>query len=121
MASQQSGAGPRPTRAGADGPVHTQPGAPPRAAREALGERPTDARKLEAWNQGVAEIHSYRQRQGVTDPKLPIGAEPKDPAARADFTRTQQAIRAAQRRLELGREPRMERGLETERDLSMGR
>ncbi|MGH2982038.1 MAG: AAA family ATPase, partial [Solirubrobacterales bacterium] len=41
--------------------------APTRFVREALGERPSDARKLEAWNDGVKEIYGYRQRHQVTD------------------------------------------------------
>ncbi len=89
--------------------------------RKTLGERPTDARKLEAWNQGLAEIHSYRQRHGISDHKRPLGAEPKEPAARADYARAQQAIRASQRRLDLGRKLGMERSLGIEHGLSIDR
>jgi AAA domain len=89
--------------------------------REALGERPTDVRRREAWNDGVREIYAYRQRHEVTDPKRPLSAEPKEPAARADFARTQQAIREAQRRLELSGEVRLDRGIGIERGLSIER
>jgi conjugative relaxase-like TrwC/TraI family protein len=92
-----------------------------RFVRETLGERPTDARGLEAWNDGVKEIHSYRQRHGVTDSEQPLGTQARDAAARADFTRAQLAIREAQRRLELGRELGIERGLGIEHGLSIDR
>ncbi len=89
--------------------------------REALGERPTDARKLEAWNEGAETIHSYRQRNGVRDPRRALGVQPKEPSARADHARAQQAIRQAQRRLELGRQLGMERSIGIERGISIGR
>lgn len=89
--------------------------------RETLGERPAEARKLEAWNQGVHEIHAYRQRHGVRDPQRVLGAQPKDPVARADYAGAQQAIRGVQRRLELGHELGMERGLGIERGISIER
>jgi conjugative relaxase-like TrwC/TraI family protein len=92
---------------------------PTQFVRETLGERPTDARRLSAWNDGVREIYVYRQRHGVTDPKRALGAEPREPEARADFARAQQALRDAQRRLELGRELRLERGMGIEHGISI--
>jgi conjugative relaxase-like TrwC/TraI family protein len=89
--------------------------------RETLGERPADPRRREAWNDGVREIYAYRQRHEVTDPKRPLGAEPKEASARAEYARALQAIREAQRRLELGRQLRLERGMGIEHGISMGR
>ncbi len=89
--------------------------------REALGERPTNARKLEAWNEGAEAIHSYRLRNGVRDPRRALGAQPKEPSARVDHARAQQAIRQAQRRLELGRQLGVERSIGIERGLEIGR
>ena len=89
--------------------------------RGTLGERPSDPRKLEAWNEGVHEIYSYRQLHGVSDPERPLGAKPSDPRERAEFARAELAIRHAQRQLQLGRELGMERSLGLERGISIER
>ncbi|MEK6252326.1 MAG: MobF family relaxase [Actinomycetota bacterium] len=87
---------------------------------ETLGDRPSEPRKLAAWNDGVHEIYSYRQRHGVSDPERPLGAKPSDPRERAHFARAELAIRHVQRQLQLGRELGMERSLGLERGISIG-
>jgi len=89
--------------------------------REELGERPADARKLEAWNEGVEAIHSYRQRNGLRDPQSALGATQREPAARAERARAEQAIRQARRHLGLKRGREIERGLVLERGISIER
>jgi AAA domain len=85
--------------------------------REALGPRPSDRRRLEAWNQGVQEIHAYRQAHAVRDPERALGAKPTDGAARAEWRAAQQRLR--QRQLELGLERALERRLGRELGLSL--
>ena len=68
--------------------------------REALGERPTAPRLLEAWNQGVAEIHSYRQAHGVSDRERALGAEPRAGFEHVAWERA--AERLEERQHELG-------------------
>jgi conjugative relaxase-like TrwC/TraI family protein len=95
--------------------------APTRFVRETLGERPEDPGRREAWNDGVREIHAYRQRHAISDPARPLGESPRGPDARAEFFRAVQEVRRVQRRLGLGRELEMEREIGIERNFSIGR
>jgi AAA domain len=75
---------------------------PSRFVREALGERPTDARQLDTWNQAVQEIHRHRQEHGITDPHRPFGREPRDPSRSHQWELAHELLERRQR--ELGRE-----------------
>ena len=46
---------------------------PPAYIRNDLGERPSDPTKRRAWDHGVTEIETYRQRYGVKDPNRALG------------------------------------------------
>jgi conjugative relaxase-like TrwC/TraI family protein len=89
--------------------------------REALGERPTDARQLETWNQGVQEIHRYRQEHGITDPRRPFGVEPRDPSRRHQWELAHERLEQRQRELGRDRERTSERSLERRRAQTMER
>ncbi|MFN8160584.1 MAG: hypothetical protein U0R52_06000 [Solirubrobacterales bacterium] len=78
--------------------------------REALGERPTDPRLLEAWNEGAQEIHSYRQAHGVGDPRRALGREPESGFEAAAWQKSAERLGELQRRLGVSRE--LERSLE---------
>jgi hypothetical protein len=57
--------------------------APPTYITKELGERPSDPRKREAWDRGVAGIESFRQEHGIKDPDKATGQEAKRGAERA--------------------------------------
>ncbi|MDP9276678.1 MAG: relaxase domain-containing protein [Actinomycetota bacterium] len=95
--------------------------APSPFVREALGERPTDARKLSTWNEGVAHIYSYRQRHGVRDPQRALGAEPTDLGQRDTWRTAQRHLSSLGFELGQRREREIERGLGLERSLEISR
>lgn len=66
---------------------------PPDYIRNELGERPDDSAKSKAWDRGVSQIETYRQKHGVKDQTKPFGQESKRGAERA---RQQQALRRLQ-------------------------
>ena len=88
--------------------------------REALGERSTEARKLSAYNHGVAYIYSYRQRHGIGDPQSALGAEPADPSKRQQWRRAQGHLDGLGPALGRRREREVERGMGIERGISRG-
>jgi len=88
---------------------------PPPYIKTELGERPRDPSKREAWNRGVEEIETYRQRHGVNDPNRALGRERDREKARETLRRVQEAQRA----LGLGSHASRERDLG--RSLGIGR
>jgi conjugative relaxase-like TrwC/TraI family protein len=88
--------------------------------REALGERPTDARKLDAYNYGVAHIYSYRQRHDIRDRQRAFGAEPTVLAERQAWRAAQLHIRGLGYELGLKRQREAERGMGIGRGISRG-
>ena len=88
---------------------------PPRYIKNELGDRPRDLRKRNAWDWGVEEIETYRQRHGVKDPNRALGRERDRERQREALRR----IREAQRTLGLGPHAARERGLG--RSLGIGR
>jgi conjugative relaxase-like TrwC/TraI family protein len=63
---------------------------------EALGPVPDSTRGRRAWRHAAAEVEDYRRTYHVTDPERALGAEPKDPAQRADRQRVRSAIEQVQ-------------------------
>jgi conjugative relaxase-like TrwC/TraI family protein len=59
---------------------------------EALGPVPASTRGRRVWRQTAAEIEDYRRAYQITDPDRALGAEPHDPAQRADRQRASTAI-----------------------------
>jgi hypothetical protein len=59
---------------------------------EALGPVPASTRGRRAWRQAAAELEHYRRSYQITDPDRALGAEPHDPAQRADRQRARTAI-----------------------------
>jgi len=87
----------------------------PLCVKRELGERPSDPTKRKAWERGVEEIETYRQRHGVSDPQTALGRE-------RDRERQREALRRiqdAQRALGLGQQASRERDLG--RSLGIGR
>jgi hypothetical protein len=75
---------------------------------EALGPVPESTRGRRAWRQAAAEIEQYRCAYHITDPDRALGAEPRDPAQRADRQRVRVAIerlQAKQRAADRSRDP----------------
>jgi conjugative relaxase-like TrwC/TraI family protein len=90
--------------------------APPIYITRELGERPLDRTKQRAWDRGVTEIESYRQRHGVKDQDRALGREhAREIEQRAVLRR----IHEAQRPLGLGRFASQERNLG--KGIGMGR
>jgi len=88
---------------------------PPAYIKNELGERPSEPTKRKAWDWGVEEIETYRQRYGVKDPKRALGRERDRERQREALRR----IREAKRALGLGPHAVRERGLG--RSLGIGR
>jgi hypothetical protein len=59
---------------------------------EVLGPVPASTRGRRAWRQAAAEIQQYRRSYQITDPDRALGADPHDPAQRADRERVRTAI-----------------------------
>ena len=89
--------------------------APPVYIKKELGERPLDRAKQKAWDRGVVEIETYRQRYGVKDPNRALGREREQASQRAALRR----LHETQRVLGLGRHTSRER--DTGRSLGIGR
>ena len=81
--------------------------APPPYITKELGERPLDRTKRRAWDRGVIEIETYRQRHDVKDPSRALGREGERTAQRAALRR----LHETQRVLGLGRHPARARDL----------
>ncbi len=89
--------------------------APPDYLTNALGEKPSEAAEVVAWERGLREIEGYRQIHGVRDREHALGREPElgfEPPARR---RSAERIAVLQRQLGLehGRE-HLEQVLEIE-------
>jgi hypothetical protein len=93
--------------------------APPAYITKELGERPTDPTKRRAWDRGVAEIETYRQRHGVKDRERAFGSEPRRAAERAAREAQLRPLREVQRKL--GREAGIARTREMRRGLGIVR
>ena len=82
---------------------------PPPYITKELGERPSDPAKRKAWDRGVVEIETYRQRHGVKDPNRALGRKGEQAAQRAALRRLQETQellgrgRHASRARDLGR------------------
>jgi conjugative relaxase-like TrwC/TraI family protein len=79
--------------------------APPAYVRKELGERPSDPAKRSAWDRGVSEIETYRQRYGVKDRDRAFGPQSRHAAersrqeqARRQLLRTQRLLGVRQQR-----------------------
>src|SRR5829696_2831766 len=59
---------------------------------EALGPVPESTRGRRAWRQAAGEIEQYRRTYQITEPDRALGAQPADPAQRADRLRARTAI-----------------------------
>ncbi len=88
---------------------------PPIYVKNELGDRPREPRKRDAWDWGVEEIETYRQRYGVKDPNRALGRKRDREQQREALRR----IREAKRTLGLGPHAARERGLG--RSLGLGR
>jgi hypothetical protein len=72
--------------------------AQPGYLRGELGPVPQSTRGRRAWRQAAAAIEDYRRSYGITDPEAAIGSVPGEPAQRAAWQHTRQAIARAQGR-----------------------
>jgi len=88
---------------------------PPRYIKNELGDRPREPRKRDAWNWGVEEIETYRQRYGVKDPNQALGRKRDRERERETLRRIHEAQRA------LGRGPHASRERDLGRSLGIGR
>jgi hypothetical protein len=70
----------------------------PTYLREELGPVPESTRGRRAWRQGAAAIEDYRRTYGITEPEQALGRVPRQPAQRAAWQHTRQAIARAQGR-----------------------
>lgn len=94
--------------------------APPAYIRAELGERPSDPAKQKVWDHAVADIESFRLRNGVTDPKRALGREVERSAQRERQRQTRRQIREANRQLGRGKFGAQRRSIERG-GLSIGR
>jgi hypothetical protein len=83
--------------------------APPRYITNELGKRPLDPTKQRAWDRGVAEIESYRQQHGITDPSQALG---RLRTREMEQQATRRRIRETRQTLGLDHELSPDRGLE---------
>jgi hypothetical protein len=63
-----------------------------------LGPLPTSTQGRRAWRQAAATIEDYRRSYGITNPDQALDPMPRQPAQRAAWQHTRQAIAQAQRR-----------------------
>jgi hypothetical protein len=70
----------------------------PTYLREELGPVPESTRGRRAWRQAAAAMEDYRRTYGITDPEQALGRVPREPAQRAAWQHTRQAIARAQGR-----------------------
>jgi hypothetical protein len=87
---------------------------PPAYIKNELGDRPCELRKRNAWDRGVEEIETYRQRYGVKDPNRALGRERDRKRQRETLRRIHEAQRA------LGRGPHASRERDLGRSLGIG-
>lgn len=73
--------------------------APPPYIKAELGERPSDPTKRGAWERGVSEIETYRQRNGVKDRSRAFGGEATRDTDRACQEQARQQLLQTQRLL----------------------
>jgi hypothetical protein len=71
---------------------------PPAYLRQELGSVPESTRGRRAWRQAAAAIEDYRRSHQVTDPDHALGPVPRQPAQRAAWQHTRQAIARVQGR-----------------------
>jgi conjugative relaxase-like TrwC/TraI family protein len=65
----------------------------------ALGLRPTDSDRQRTWDTAAAAIETYRVGHAIDDDRLPLGALPDAPDARAAYQQALQGLLAARRAL----------------------
>jgi conjugative relaxase-like TrwC/TraI family protein len=65
---------------------------PPGCVRGELGPLPESTRGRRAWRQAAATIQDYRHTYQITDPDQALGPVPREPAQRAAWQDTHQAI-----------------------------
>ncbi len=94
--------------------------APPAYIQAELGQRPSDPARQKVWDRAVADIESFRLRNGVHDPKRPLGREVERSAQRERQRQTQRQIREASRQLGRGEFAAQRRNIERG-GLSIGR
>lgn len=94
--------------------------ATPAYIRAELGERPTDPAKQKVWDRTVADIESFRLRNGVSDPKRALGRVVERSAQQECQRQTQRQIREANRQLGRGEFAAQRRSIERG-GLSIGR
>lgn len=93
---------------------------PPSYIQAELGQRPSDPAKQKVWDRAVADIESFRLRNGVNDPKRALGREVERRAQRERQRQTQRQIREANRQLGRGEFAGQKRSIERG-GLSIGR
>jgi len=74
---------------------------PPPYITAELGQRPTEPTKRRAWDRGVGEIETYRQRHGIKDRDRAFGRDPGQAAERSRQERARQQLLQTQRTLGL--------------------
>lgn len=94
--------------------------APPAYIGAELGPRPSDPAKQKVWDRAVADIESFRLRNGVNDPKRALGREVERSAQRERQRQTPRQIREANRQLGRGEFAAQRRSVERG-GLSIGR
>jgi hypothetical protein len=78
----------------------------PSYLRKELGPVPESTRGRRAWWQAAAAIDDYRRTYGITDPEQALGRLPRQPAQRAAWQHTRQAItRVRDRQRSTDRQP----------------
>jgi conjugative relaxase-like TrwC/TraI family protein len=88
--------------------------------RGELGPIPVSTRGRRTWRQAAATIEDYRRTYQVTDPEAAIGPVPREPAQRAAWQHTHQAITRVQgRQRSTDRQP--QRSAAASRPLSLDR
>ncbi|HEU4905546.1 MAG TPA: hypothetical protein VFT19_05460 [Solirubrobacterales bacterium] len=92
--------------------------APPAYVVKELGERPADLTKAKAWDRGVRDIESYRNKRSVTDKDSALGPRPEDRFQRNFHDHARDRIRDAQRRLD--RVQQAERSMQRSREMGRG-
>lgn len=75
--------------------------APPPYIIAELGLRPTEPTKRRAWDRGVGEVETYRQRHGVKDRDRAFGRGPRQAAERSHQERARHQLLQTQRTLGL--------------------
>jgi conjugative relaxase-like TrwC/TraI family protein len=93
---------------------------PKAAFYKTLGRYPAaDPQRARAWQEGAHVIATYRLRNGVRQESEPLGARPRGPAKRAEWTQAWRSIEKIQHQLGCGDELVIQRTIES--SLGMGR